>query len=276
MIDLEDKDVSKNFFTMKKAIIALILLSVVYFAKAARVDTVWVESLSMQKKVEVVVIVPDVALVDSCPVVYLLHGHGGNAHTWLSIKPELPQISDAEGSIFVCPDGENSWYWDSPLHPEMKYETFVSKELIAYVDTHYHTVANRRGRAISGLSMGGHGAMWNAIRHPDVFSIAGSMSGGLDIRPFPKNWDMSDQLGTLETHPEHWENHTVINLVPSMKPAVLALIFDCGESDFFHEVNVAYHRALLKQGIEHDFITRPGNHDSAYWANAIDYQILFF
>ena len=124
--------------------------------------------------------------------------------------------------------------------------------------------------------MGGHGAMWNALRHSDVFSAAGSTSGGVDIRPFPKNWEMSVQLGDKAEHPENWERYTVINLVPTLKPGQLALIFDCGDSDFFLEVNKQFHEALLKQGVGHDFITRPGGHDSDYWNNSIDYQILFF
>ncbi len=244
--------------------------------QAAKVDTLQILSPSMNKNVEVVVISPDKSHSQACPVIYLLHGYSGHAKTWITVKPELPQIVDEKGIIIVCPDGENSWYWDSPLNKDMRYETFISKELIDYVDGHYNTIPTREGRAITGLSMGGHGAMWNAIRHSDVFSAAGATSGGVDIRPFPKNWEMSVQLGDKEKNPENWETHTVINLVPTLKPGQLAMIIDCGEDDFFREVNQAYHEALLKQGIAHDFITRPGKHNGEYWENSIDYQILFF
>lgn len=243
---------------------------------AAKVDSVSVDSPSMGHGVKVIVIVPDKAVSEACPTLYLLHGHGGNEKTWLAIKPNLPEIADEKGLIVVCPDGENSWYWDSPLNPDVRYETFISDELVRFVDSHYKTIPDRRGRAIAGLSMGGHGAMWNAIRHSDIFSAAGSMSGGLDIRPFPKNWNMSDQLGDMATHPENWESHTVINLVPRMEKGRLAIIVDCGEDDFFLEVNKAFHKALLDKGIDHDFITRPGAHNNTYWNNSIDYQILFF
>ena len=84
------------------------------------------------------------------------------------------------------------------------------------------------------------------------------------------------QIGEKAKYPENWEKYTVINLVPTLRKDQIALIFDCGDSDFFLEVNKNYHEALLKQGIDHDFITRPGNHDSQYWNNSIDYQILFF
>lgn len=241
-----------------------------------KVDTVLVKSPSMQKDIKTVVVLPDVAAQKACPVIYLLHGHGGNYATWISVKPNLPQIADEKGIIFICPDGENSWYWDSPLHANVRYETFISSELINYVDQHYKTVARREGRAITGLSMGGHGAMWNAIRHSDVFGAAGTTSGGVDIRPFPKNWNMSDQLGEEASNQSVWDAHTVINLVPSMKKGQLALIIDCGYDDFFLEVNKNFHEALLKQGIDHDFLLRPGAHNGDYWNNSIDYQILFF
>lgn len=242
----------------------------------ATIDTLQVESESMQKEIKALVVVPDVARRQACPVVYLLHGFSGNYKTWMQIKPDLPRIADEMGFILVCPDGENSWYWDSPLNKEVRYETFISSELVGFVDARYHTVKMRKGRAITGLSMGGHGAMWNAIRHSDVFGAAGSMSGGLDIRPFPKNWDMYKQLGERDENPEVWDAYTVINLVPELKNGQLALIIDCGYGDFFLEVNNKFHEVLMEQGIEHDFLVRPGEHNNAYWRNAIDYQLLFF
>ena len=72
------------------------------------------------------------------------------------------------------------------MNADVRYETFISDELVKYVDSHYKTVADRKGRAITGLSMGGHGAMWNGLRHSDVFSAAGSTSGGVDYPPFPE------------------------------------------------------------------------------------------
>lgn len=167
---------------------------------AARVDTVFVKSPSMNREVKVVYILPDKAVAgnpQACPVIYLLHGYGGNARTWIGVKPELPRIADEKGVIFACPDGKNSWYWDSPRNSAYRYETFISSELVKYTDEHYATIPKKGARAISGLSMGGHGALWNAIRHSDIFGAAGSMSGGVDIRPFPDNWEMKKQLGEL-------------------------------------------------------------------------------
>ncbi|MDR0891322.1 MAG: esterase family protein [Mediterranea sp.] len=263
----------------KKMLLIVMLLALVAPSFAAKVDTLLVHSPSMNKEVQVVVITPDAAWgkkATPCPVVYLLHGYSGNARSWIALKPSLPQIADAKGMIFVCPDGKNSWYWDSPLNPAYRYETFVASELVNYIDSHYATIANRRGRAITGLSMGGHGALWLAFRHKDTFGACGSTSGGVDIRPFPQNWEMDKQLGEFASHKKSWDEHTVVNQLDRIAHGDLAIIVDCGEDDFFLNVNKDLHNRLLARHIDHDFITRPGGHTNSYWRNSIDYQLLFF
>lgn len=245
---------------------------------AQQVDTVTIHS-KMGHDLKNVVILPKSYAEGNTryPVVYLLHGCGGNYASWITIKPELPQLASQYNLIIVCPDGLiNSWYWNSPLNKDMQFEDYISDEVIRYTDSHYRTIADRSARAISGLSMGGHGAMWNAIRHRDVFGAAGSTSGGLDIRPFPTNWKMQNQLGEFASNKKRWDEHTVINLIPSLKDGDLAIIIDCGVDDFFLEVNRRAHQSLLDHNIKHDYIERPGAHNNAYWNNSIDYQLLFF
>lgn len=269
--------IKKSFF--------LLLLQFIFLPtiiEAARIDTLRVHSASMNKEIATLIIVPTPASEQDAgavyPVLYLLHGHGGNESNWLGVRPDLGTLADKYGLYIVCPDAQNSWYWDSPVQLESKYETFISIELPAYIDAHYATVPSRLGRAITGFSMGGHGALWNALRHPEVFGVAGSTSGGVDIRPFSDNWNLKELLGSYEEFPTHWENHTVINLIEgfSEKMCVPTLIIDCGMDDFFLEVNQALHHKLVEKGIRHDFILRPGAHDGAYWANSIEYQLLFF
>lgn len=261
----------------KLSVFLLFLLWAMPLFAAVQVDTVVVRASRMNREVKNVIILPaDYNESALYPVIYLLHGYGGDYSSWLKIKPDLPQLATEKQVIFVCPDGLSSWYWDSPVNKDMQFETYVSKDLVGYMDAHYRTVADRSGRAIAGLSMGGHGALWLSIRHRDTFGAAGSMSGGVDIRPFPEKWKMSVQLGEKNKNPEVWEKHTVINLVPTLKNGDLAMIIDCGYDDFFFEVNNNMHNELLNRGIMHDFIVRPGGHTSKYWNNSIDYQIVFF
>ena len=247
---------------------------------AGSVKVVPVKSEAMNKDIKTLVVLPDAcANADAnkkFPVVYLLHGFGGNYKSWLDIKPNLPDLADRYGIIFVLTDGATSWYWDSPVNPKLKYETFVSKELVDFIDANFKTRAEAAGRAVSGLSMGGHGALWLAINHPDVFGAAGSTSGGVDIRPFPKNWDMAKNLGEYKDNPQVWDAHTVTENLDKIGKDTPAFIIDCGFDDFFFKVNEALHEKMLSRKIAHDYLTRPGAHNGKYWNNSIDYHIVFF
>lgn len=254
-------------------LLALIFAQAIH---AAIIDTVNTTSASMKKTIKAVVILPDdYKDVQALPVVYLLHGYSGNYADWITKAKGFEKAADLYQVIIVCPDGNNSWYWDSPVDSNFKYETYVSKELVSWIDSKYKTIRNKKGRAITGLSMGGHGALYLALRHQDVFGAAGSMSGGVDIRPFPNNWDMALRLGKYADHPQNWEQYTVINMLNLLQPNSLALIIDCGTEDFFFKVNENLHAQLLYRNIPHDYITRPGAHNWNYWTNAIQYQLLF-
>jgi len=268
-----------SLYYSKMKRILVFLLTILAFAsiQAAVVDTIQIYSKSMQKNIKAVIVIPDnYASTKELPVVYLLHGYSGNHLDWITKAKGFEKAADQYNLIIVCPDGGyGSWYWNSPVDPKSQYETFVSDELVKAIDGKYKTIKDRTGRAITGLSMGGHGALYLAIRHQDVFGAAGSMSGGVDIRPFPNNWDMAKQLGTYAEQPERWEKNTVINMLNLLTPNALAIIIDCGTDDFFYEVNENLHQQLMYRNIPHDFITRPGAHTWPYWTNAIKYQLLF-
>lgn len=251
----------------------------VHALTAAKVDTVKVYSHSMKKEIKTVVVTPaHDTLSEKLPAVYLLHGYSGNYGSWVNDgSDEVKALSDRHDVIVVCPDGAfGSWYFDSPLDSAFMYETFVSKELVEWVDAHYNTIPSREGRAVTGLSMGGHGGLYLGFRHQDVFGACGSMSGGVDIRPFPDNWDIARRLGKQSEFPKNWEANTVINQLHLLTPGAVKIIIDCGTEDFFYDVNVKLHRELLYRNIPHDFISRPGGHNWAYWANAVKYQFLYF
>ena len=262
---------------MKRNICLLFLLSLLFVGAvwAGAPQVIKVYSPSMKKQVEAVVVAPKDKSVRH-PVVYLLHGAYSNDRKWLEVRPDLPRVADSLGVIFVTPEAYNTCYFDSPMHKNVRYETFLSTELIDYMDSHYATIPNRSGRAIMGLSMGGHGALFTAFRHKDIFGACGSMSGGVDFRPFPDQWFIKNELGEEKTHQEVWDRHVVVNNLDGITNHDLAIIIDCGESDFFLRVNKELHQKLLNRGIDHDFIVRPGGHNNEYWANSFDYQMLFF
>ncbi|WP_419032508.1 alpha/beta hydrolase [Dysgonomonas gadei] len=266
----------KKLFTTLTLLVAITCLPL--FSQT--VDTIQVFSPKMNKTIKNVVVLPegyDKSNPAKYPVLYLLHGYGGRYDTWVNgTKKSLPQDATRWQMIVVCPDGQNSWYWDSPVDPSMQFETYVSSELIKYIDEHYNTVASPKGRAVTGFSMGGHGGLWLGINHSDVFGACGSMSGGVDIRPFPNNWEMKSWLGKYKENEEQWNKHTVIDQLYKIEPNSLAIIIDCGVNDFFYNVNEELHKKMLYMNIPHDYIVRPGAHTHDYWNNAVDYQMMFF
>ena len=272
-------------------------------ASTHQVDTVTIWSQSMQKPIKNVVILPaeyDPNTPQDWPVVYLLHGFRGRYDTWINkTQPDLPEAASRMGEIIVCPDGGfSSWYWDSPIDSTMRYETYITQELIAAIDSLYQTRPSREGRAITGYSMGGHGALYLALRHSNIFGACGSMSGGVALIPFPKNWDIEKRIGPYQENPQRWEEYSVMGQLwravpfndrsrevaglPSVDPSSelqagqLAIFIDCGTEDYFYNVNMRLHEELLYRNVPHEFIIRPGRHTHEYWRHAVEFHLLFF
>jgi S-formylglutathione hydrolase FrmB len=246
---------------------------------AAKTDTVTVYSNSMKKNIKACVVTPDSYTKEAkpYPVLYLLHGHGDNYAGYVKNYPHIGEYCDNNNIIIVCPDGNvSSWYLDSPVDPAWKYETHVAVEVVSFIDKNYNTIKSNKGRAITGLSMGGFGSLYLALRHKEVFGAAGSMSGGVDFRPFPANWGLPEKLGEMAEHPENWEKNIILNQLYHADKNGPLIIFDCGTGDFFYNVNRELHERMLYLNIKHDYIERPGVHNEDYWRNALDYQVLFF
>ncbi len=242
-------------------------------------DTLLVFSGKMGREIKNTVILPAryFAQGDTThyPVVYLLHGAGGCYKDWPRVK-SLPALASEYGMIIVCPDGQDSWYFDSPIDPTMQFETYITTELRQAVDNSYRTRHDRHGRAITGLSMGGHGALWLAWRHPDLYGACGSMSGGVDFTPWPRSWHLPDRLGPYAGNEALWRAHTVASLVPTLVDNRQQIIIDDGDADFFYDVNIALHEALTARGIAHKFDILPGAHTWDYWARSVVLHLAFF
>lgn len=261
---------------MKKYLIITFLF--LFHNLHSQVDTLKVFSNVMKKEIKNIVITPNNYKKDNTkrPVLYLLHGATGNFKDWIEKVPKIQDYANQFDIIIVCPDGGyTSWYFDSPIDPKMQYETYITDELVSYVDSNYNTLKNRENRAITGLSMGGHGALYLAFKNQELYGLAGSMSGGVDLLPYPKGWDIYKRLGDLSENKKVWEENSVINLIYLLERE-LKLIFDCGYDDFFLKDNQRLHQKLLQMNVKHDYIERPGSHNWEYWSNAIKYQILFF
>lgn len=260
---------------------------------AARVDTIDVQSTSMNRTLRAAVVLPErykKLKKQPFPVLYLLHGGTGSFRDWLTKTPNktlLHRLADQYNLIIVTPDGDpTSYYFDSPLIKTSQFETFISKELIDKIDNTYRTVRDRKGRIIAGLSMGGHGAMFISSRHPDLYAAAGSMSGVMNINTstwkVPADFAKSRSenfvklLGAPKDGDSPYPGYTMVTLAEQLKKNNLPLIFDIGVDDFLIVGNRDLHQQLVANQTPHDYTERPGAHTWEYWENSLPYQVLFF
>ncbi|MEA5427806.1 MULTISPECIES: alpha/beta hydrolase [Arcicella] len=278
--------------TLRVIILFLLSLSIFSHAKASTVDSLAIPSAVMNKNYKAAVVLPETYSKNkkNYPVLYLLHGGGGHFRDWLSQTPDkmlVKNLADQYNIIIVMPEGETfGWYLDSPFDANNKFETYITKEVIQKIDDTYRTVQSNKGRVITGLSMGGHGAMYLSSRHPDLFGAAGTMSGAMDMNytKFKVNEDflksLKDRfmklLGTSDTSNEIYVKNSIVNMAETIKKNGMPVIIDCGVDDFLIEVNRELHRRLLYNNTPHDYTERPGAHTWEYWQNSLPYHLLFF
>lgn len=260
----------------KSAIIACLLI--ICANTFASVDTVFIYSNVMHRPIKAIVIKPsNYAEKKMFPVVYLLHGAYGNYTDWIKNVPLIEDMANQHQLIIVCPDGSpDSWYVDSPVDSAFQFETHVGIEVPQYIDAHYKTIPDRKHRAITGLSMGGFGALFIALRHSTIFGACGGMSGGYDLTQLKSRYNLVKRLGDTVLHAKYYADLSIASIIEHYPKDSLAIIIDCGVKDHFYKMNKALHEKMLALNIPHDYIERPGGHDWLYWPNAIKYQLLFF
>ncbi len=263
---------------MNKYLLLVIFFIAYQLSFAGTVDTVTIYSQSMKRNIKCVVIKPDAYSNNKTifPTVYLLHGHSGDYSNWIKRVPQLKRYVDQFNVLIVTPHGDfSSWYFDSPVDRRMRYETHIALEVPAYIEKNYRTIKNRNGRAITGLSMGGHGGLFLGFRHASFFGACGSISGALLIEYINRNYGVERLLGDT-TNKELYRQYSIMKQMESYPKDSIAVIIDCGTEDFLIDMNRAVHQKMLQLKIPHEYIERPGRHDWHYWANAVEYQLFFF
>lgn len=274
-----------------KFLLAVFFLMLGFASQAAKVDTLAIPSVAMNKTYNAAVVLPNSYAKSKAkyPVVYLLHGAYGHFRDWLKSTPNkmtVKDLADQYNIIIVMPEGETfSFYLDSPVNKGSQFETYITKEVVQKIDQTYRTINNKKGRVITGLSMAGHGALYLATKHPDVFAAAGSMSGAVDMGTMknmgvdtPEKIDqlMEPVFGAQGAPQEVYAANAVLNMVDKMKANGLPMIIDCGVDDFLIGPNRELHRRLVYGKVPHDYTERPGSHSWEYWENSLPYHVLFF
>jgi len=248
---------------------------------AAQVDVIPASHWSAKRNKEVgySVYAPDVGdPYAKYPVLYLLHGAYDGHTAWPEhADKELRSYAAEHGLIIVTPDGDPfGWYLDSPIDENSQIESYLFAELIPLIESEYPVLPGRR--AIAGLSMGGHGALSLALRHPGDFVSASSMSGVLDLTLHEDSPEVVDRIGPLDEFRERYEAVSVTHLMQAAPKNLggLRIYFSCGTEDRrFIDENRALSAMLVERNTPHEALFSEGKHSWAYWTSQLEGHVRF-
>jgi len=207
-------------------------------------------------------------------VLYLLHGLFGSFENWTDLTGLGEYIRNYR-LIVVMPEGGDNWYTDT-LAGEAN-ESYLIRELLPEIDAMFRTVADRRGRAIVGNSMGGYGAFKFALKYPTLFSIAGSFSGAFHAPKLfgPSEYGNWDDLGPSvsrvfgnpksRTRVDNDIEKILAGLTRQQIASLPYLYLDCGSQDGFLQVNREMESTLSGFGVSHEYHEFEGGHEWPYW-----------
>lgn len=210
------------------------------------------------------------------PALYLLHGLFGSSANWLELTGLQDYLRGCE-VIVILPEGEDKWYTDGARIAEDKFESSFTEELIPAIEKKYKVSASRERRAVAGLSMGGYGAFKFALKRPDLFVFAGSMSGAFQAARIvengcPPEWQellpsLCEAFGEADdaTRIEN-DLFKIVQEIPAENVNRLPdLYFDCGTEDDFLKVNNELAGLLEEKNIAFEYREISGGHDWNYW-----------
>jgi S-formylglutathione hydrolase FrmB len=217
------------------------------------------------------------------PVLYFLHGLGDNERTLFNsggwtLLDDLRRQHKMGEFLIVAPEGGRTFYINS-ADGSVRYSDFFLQEFIPLIETKYRIGKGRNNRAISGISMGGYGALRFAFSHPEMFSAVSAQSAAL-ITESPQELDtaarsgspMGKMLAAVFGSPievAHWKENSPFVLATRNQAALrrLAIYFNCGEDDNygFEKGAAALHEQLQKEGVRHEYRPYPGDHSLSYF-----------
>ena len=224
------------------------------------------------------------------PVLYFLHGLGDSEQSLFKgggwdLTEDLRRQNKISDFLIVAPEGKSSFYINS-ADGRVRYSDFFIREFIPYIESHYSIRRERSARAISGVSMGGYGALRFAFADPGLFSSVSAQSAALIAEP-PRQTRPTNAptpLGAVFGNPidlHHWNQNSPFLLAKqnraSIRTTQLAIYFNCGREDEFGFDKGASEldRQLRAEGIRHEFHLYPGNHGAEYFLAHLGETLMF-
>ena len=236
-------------------------------------------SPALGKQTALSVVLPEVEnQTGPFPVYYLLHGLSDDNSAW-SRRTSIERYVQMLPLIVVMPDGGRGWYCDAPGGSAngYAYERAIIEDVVGFVDRSFNTRAERGGRAIGGLSMGGYGAIKLALKYPELFGSANGHSSALGFahaESFMDNPEFARIIGPQAggSGNDLW---TLAQRFQDNAAAMPALRIDCGTGDFTLEQNREFHAYLDELKLPHQYEEFAGAHDWAYWDKHVQGAIRF-
>lgn len=194
-------------------------------------------------------------------VLVILHGLGRNEHTLID-DPETKEILLNAPFACLMPDGDGSWYINSPATPANHYADYLD-EVIAHASAQYNLSTNASHRGICGWSMGGYGAMMTMLRRPDDFSAVATIIGLLDYpnSDLPKGQNFHVSEKTFGTDSNVWK--TVNPFFQASELSGHPVLLIAGKRAFDWTMNNHFSDELKRLGIDHEWVVLPQGHTFA-------------
>jgi putative tributyrin esterase len=243
--------------------------SVVPGIKTGVYDVVF-RSASLGRQMKYRIVLPTgTAQTKALPIVYFLHGVGGDFRDW-STYSDVERL--AEGKlVLIMPQGDSSYYMNAAGRPTDRYEDYIVQDIPSDVEAKFPLVRTTEKRAIVGVSMGGFGAIKIAMTHPNLYVFAGAMSPPLDVprRPFSlrriqQSWSLRSIFGPWGSDTRRHNDPFLIARASSAANMPF-LYLSCGEDESLLLVNRQFAAVLREQQLACAFHIVPGGHEWKQW-----------
>lgn len=267
----------------------LLVLGTTPLFAAGRIECSSVKSLRMKTNVPFCAFLPpsyDVKKSTRFPVLYLLHGLGDNheslinSGTWNMVE-QLQEQKKIGEFVIITPNAGRSFYINSK-NGKLPYEDFFIREFMPAMEKRFRIGTTRAQRGISGISMGGFGALRFAFKYPQMFVAVSAHSAAL-VERMPKGAEYAGLVQVMGSSfgvpfdPVYWERNTPFYFAKTFQPSGLKIYFDCGDRDDygFDAGARVMDRLLTSRKIAHESHIYPGNHGWGYFADHLDESLEF-
>lgn len=266
------------------------------YSQSIAVNNKSVQSSIMKQEMNYSILLPENYYTSTAkyPVLYLLHGFGGNHNSWL-IRCQINELVDSlkinmnlNNFIIVMPDAGNSYFINN-YDSSYMLSDFLAYELVPAIDSLYRTEPDFSSRAIMGLSMGGFGAIINTMKHPKLFGSVVALSAAIRTEAIFKSLPQAryeryfgnvygpglSDSARITTHWKEYSPYLLMDTIMVENMKAINWYIDCGMSDFLLPANEEFHKLLVRYNIPHEYHVRPGKHNWAYWYKSTIYGLLF-